>query len=66
MAPIKVMASKRGLAMMESPTHTWSKTPALSACSAMFRSSLGWVSPNNTPRLERVNPNRTFCAMITS
>ena len=64
MADISVMDSIRGLAMMESPTQTCSKAPEASACSAICRSSSGWVSPSNTPLLDRVRPNRTLLAIM--
>src|SRR2546428_8708044 len=48
--------SSRGFASKLSPTHTASKTPAASACCAIWMSSLTLTAPMMTPRLAKVRP----------
>jgi len=56
-APSSTIASRRGLAKMESPTHTESHPP-VSAHSAISSISATVVAPMMTPRLGNVSPKR--------
>src|SRR5215467_14197576 len=62
-APISTIASSRGLAKIESPTHTESQ-PDDSASAASCSISATVVAPMTTPRLGRVSPNFTLSPAI--
>src|ERR1700745_299780 len=63
-APISTIASSRGLAKIESPTHTESQ-PDDSASAASCSISATVVAPMTTPRLGRVSPNFTLPPAIS-
>src|SRR6516225_2937193 len=63
-APISTIASSRGLAKIESPTHTESQ-PDESASAASCSISATVVTPMTTPRLGRVSPNFTLPSAIS-
>jgi hypothetical protein len=64
-APSRIIASSRGLAKIESPTHTESQ-PADSASVASCSISATVVAPMTTPRLGRMSPNFTLFPVISS
>ena len=62
-APSRTIASSRGLAKIESPTHTESQ-PADSASAAGCSISATVVAPMTTPRLGSVSPSFTLFSGI--
>src|SRR5262245_30462237 len=65
-APSSAIESGRGLASRLSPTHSESNTGCASNSRASDISCSTVVTPKNTPRCGRVNPNLSVCVVIAS